>query len=211
MRTIAARLFAVTTGFTHVEQFDAIYCVNQHITRLDGIEQFTDALSVSLDLNQVTDLSPLTQLPRLNLVSVSGNQLTRLDGLVGSTSIRNIVASNNQIDDVSALAGMPQLTSLALDNNALFDTVGLADLSGLQALSLNYNQIDDVTALGGLVLLQALDISHNQLTTGVPALKTLTHAVAIRSEGNGRVLCLDYANLLLALGPVVIFDKCRLF
>ena len=199
------------TGFTHVEQFSAIYCVDQDIEQLDGIEQFVDVQSVALDFNRIGDLSPLTALPQLNLVSVSNNQLTRLDALASSTSIRNIVALNNQIDDVAVLASMPQLLSLALDYNLLFDTVGLETLTGLQALSITYNQLADVTGLAALNQLLALDFSHNPVTLGVPALKTLTQASLIRSEGNGSVRCLDYANLLLALGPVVIFDKCRLF
>ena len=199
------------TGFTHVEQFVAIYCLERDIRRLEGIEQFTDVQSVSLDYNRVEDLTPLTALPRLNLVSLSSNQLARLDGLTGSASLRNIVAVNNRIDDVSALAAMPGLISLALDNNLLFDTVGLESLTALQGLSLTRNQIADVAGLAALTELRALDFSHNPVTAGVPALNTLTRAVAIRSEGNGRVRCLDYANLLLALGPVVIFDQCRLF
>lgn len=200
-----------STGFTHVAQFTAIYCVDRGIVRLEGIEQFTEAQSVSLDLNRVQDLTPLAALPRLNLVSVSSNQLTRLDGLTGSASLRNIVAMNNQIDDVAALAAMPNLVSLVLDNNQLFDTVGLESLTALQGLSITRNQIVDVSALAALTELRALDFSHNPVTTGVPALRSLTKAVAIRSEGNRGVRCLDYANLVLALGPVVIFDQCRLF
>ena len=207
----ALRACLESTGFTHIEQFTAVYCVNQGITQLDGIEQFVNVESVALDLNQIGDLAPLTLLPALNLVSVSGNQLVRLDALVASTTLRNIVALNNQIDDVSALAGMPQLLSLALDNNLLFDTIGLESLTGLQALSITQNQLADVTGLGALNELLALDISHNPVTAGVPALRTLTKATVIRSEGNGGVRCLDYANLILALGPVVIFDRCRLF
>lgn len=200
-----------STGFTHVAQFTAIYCVDQGVVRLDGIEQFTEVQSVSLDLNRVQDLAPLTVLPRLNLVSVSSNQLTSLDGLTGSASVRNIVAMNNKIGDVSALAAMPNLVSLVLDNNLLFDTVGLESLTALQGLSISRNQIADVTGLALLTELRALDFSHNPVTTGVPALRSLTKAVAIRSEGNRSVRCLDYANLILALGPVVIFDQCRLF
>lgn len=200
-----------STGFTHVEQFSAIYCVGQDIAQLDGIEQFVAAQSVSLDRNRILDLAPLALLPHLNLVSVTSNSLDSLDALVASVSIRNIVATDNRIADVSALAGMTQLTSLALDNNRLDAMSGLELLAGLQALSVTGNQIADVTALGALVELRALDFSFNPVALGVPALNTLRAAVAIRSEGNGSVRCLDYANLLLALGPVVIFDKCRLF
>lgn len=199
------------TGFTHVEQFIAIYCVERGIRRLAGIEQFTDVQSAALDFNQLENLAPLTALPRLNLLSVSSNGLTRLDALAASESLRNIVAVNNRIVDVSALAGMPQLLSLGLDNNQLPDTAGLEALTGLQALSLTRNQITDVSGLAALTQLRALDFSNNPVTTGVPALRTLTQAVAIRSEGNGRVRCLDYANLVVALGPVVIFNQCRLF
>lgn len=199
------------TGFTHVAQFVAIYCVERGVRRLEGIGQFHAVQSVSLDFNPLEDLTPLTQLPRLNLLSVSSSNLTRLDALRASASLRNIVAVNNRIDDVTALAAMPQLLSLALDNNLLPDVEGLGALTQLQGLSLTRNQITDVTGLASLSALRALDISHNPLTTGIPALRTLTRALAIRSEGNGAVSCVDYANLTLVLGPVVIFNRCRLF
>lgn len=125
-------------------------------------------------------------------------------------SLRNLVAANNRIEDVAVLAALTRLQSLVLDNNRVTDVEPLAALTELQALSLVRNQIVDVTPLAALTALRALDISHNPLVTGIPALRTLTRAVAIRSEGNGAVTCLDYANLTLALGPVVIFNRCRL-
>lgn len=195
------------TGFTHVAQFTAIYCVDRGIRRLEGIEQLSEAQSVALDFNPLEHLAPLAQLPRLNLLSVSSSGLTHLAGLEDSMSLRNLVAANNRIEDVAVLAALTRLQSLVLDNNRVTDVEPLAALTELQALSLVRNQIVDVTPLAAL---RALDISHNPLVTGIPALRTLTRAVAIRSEGNGAVTCLDYANLTLALGPVVIFNRCRL-
>ena len=199
------------TGFTHLEQFGTIYCVGQNIKSLAGMEQFTLTQNVALDNNQITDLSPLAAMPKLNAVSVSGNGLTSLDSLTTSTSIHDIVAFDNQISDVSALVNMPQLLNLSLDHNQLTDATALAGLTQLQGLSLSYNQVSDVTALGQLTGLLALDISDNGVTTGIPALNTLTNASVIRSNDNGNVLCLDYANLTLTLGPVVIFNHCKLF
>ena len=199
------------TGFTHLEQFDAIYCVGQNIHSLAGIEQFSMTQSVSLDNNRIGDLTPLASMPQLNVVSLSNNGLTGLDTLAGSTSIHNIVAFHNQIADVSALTAMPQLLNLSLDENLLTDADALAGLAQLQGLSLARNQITDVTPLGSLTGLLALDISDNGVASGIPALKTLTRASVIRSAGNNQVRCIDYANLILALGPVVIFDTCKLF
>ena len=104
-----------------------------------------------------------------------------------------------------------QLLTLALDQNQFTDASSLALLQQLQGLSVARNQLVNVAPLGALSGLLALDISHNGTTTGIPALRALTHASAIRSEGNGGVRCIDYATLVLTLGPVVIFDKCRLF
>ena len=150
-------------------------------------------------------------MPLLNTLSISNNGIATLDALTGSTALRNIVAYNNQISDVAMLANMPQLLTLALDQNRFSDASSLAFLQQLQGLSVARNQLVNVAPLGALSGLLALDISHNGTTTGIPALRALTHASAIRSEGNGGVRCIDYATLVLTLGPVVIFDKCRLF
>ncbi|HVL00576.1 MAG TPA: hypothetical protein VM553_12230 [Dongiaceae bacterium] len=199
------------TGFTHLEQFDVIYCLDRSIRSLAGLEQFDLTRSVSLDNNAITNLTPLTQMPLLNSVSVSNNRLTSLDALANSSAIRNIVAYNNQITDPSGLAGMSQLLTLALDQNRISDATTLAGLPQLQGLSVARNQITNVAPLNTLKGLLALDVSHNGVTSGITALRTLTKASVIRSEGNGGVRCIDYASLTLALGPVVIFDKCKLF
>jgi len=199
------------TGNTHLEQFDVIYCLDRGIVQLDGIEQFQLTRSVSLDNNEIADLSPLTALPQLTAVSVSGNDLTTLDALTQSTSLRSIAAHNNRIFDLGALAMMPQITSLSLDNNQITDTSPLQNLTQLQGLSITYNQIEDISPLAANTELLALDISNNPINTGILDLSTLTRASVIRSENNGDVLCLTYAQLLLALGPVVLFDQCRLF
>ena len=198
-------------NFTHLEQFDVIYCLGRDIQQLSGIEQFHLTQTVSLDNNNILDFSPLTALPALKAVSLSGNNLTTLDALTESTSIRNIAAHNNQIYDVSALSLMPQLLNLTLDDNQITDLTPLQSLPLLQGLSLSYNQIEDVSPLAANTELLALDISNNPITTGITDLSTLTKATVIRSENNRSVLCLDYAKLVLSLGPVVLFDQCRLF
>lgn len=199
------------TGFTHLEQFDVMYCLDRNIRSLAGLQQFSQTRSVSLDNNAITNLAPLAQMRALHTLSISNNALATLDGLAASNSIRTIVAFNNRLTDVSALAAMPQLLNLALDSNQLQDASPLASLQQLQSLSLARNQIANVAPLGALTGLLALDISHNGVNAGVTSLRTLTKASAIRSSGNGGVRCIDYANLLLALGPVVIFDNCKLF
>lgn len=198
-------------GFTHLEQFNVIYCLDRGITQLEGIQQFQLTQSVSLDNNQLTDLTPLTALPQLTTLSVSGNGLTGLGSLMASMSVHNIAAHNNALTDVTALGMMPQLLSLTLDNNQISDPTPLSSIPTLQGLSIRFNQITDAATLAGNTELLALDISDNPLTSGITALDTLTKASVIRSENNGGILCLDYAKLVLALGPVVLFDRCRLF
>ncbi|RLT94204.1 leucine-rich repeat domain-containing protein [Ketobacter sp.] len=198
-------------GATHLQQFDVIYCLDRGIAQLTGIEQFQLTQSVSLDNNLLTDLSPLTALPALKVVSVSGNELDTLDSLSLSTSVRNIVAHNNRLFDLSALSQMPQLVNLALDNNQISDLGPLQTIPQLQGLSVSHNRIEDVSPLTLNTELLALDFSNNPVRTGITALSTLTKATLIRSENNGAVLCLDYARLVLNLGPVVLFDQCRLF
>lgn len=119
------------TGNTHLEQFDVIYCLDRGITQLEGIEQFQQTQSVSLENNHILDLSPLTALNQLAVVSVSGNDLVTLDALTQSASIRNIAAHNNRIFDLNAVSMMPQIVTLTLDNNQISDTTPLQTLPQL--------------------------------------------------------------------------------
>lgn len=199
------------TGMTHIAQFKTLLCTHRDIQSLVGIEQLTELTVATLDVNQISDFTPLGALQQLETLSISGNQLNHLAGFPAIQNLHTLAAFNNNLSDISPLLNNPQLQNLALGNNQFNEGSQFQPFSELRSLSLQKNQISDASSFAVLTQLRALDLNDNQLTTGVRDLRTLTSAQAVDLRENGQVLCTDYANLLLALGPVLLFDKCRLF
>lgn len=197
------------TGFTHIEQFKTLICTDMNIQSIQGIEQLTDLQVLTLDINQISDLSPLASLDKVHTLSLTNNQLSDISTLPAMSALTNLVLFNNNISDITPLLENPQLLNLAVNNNQISDAAQFNILTNLTNLSIANNQIEDISPIGNMTQLQVLDAQNNQINTGVWDLRTLENAVLINLKGNGDVGCLEYGNLLLILGTAVLFDDCR--
>ena len=160
------------------------------------------------------DLSALTDLPRLEVLTLSGNAVTGTESLatlyalrvldLRSTSIRDddirplehlgLVAldvGSNWIGDLSPIAGLLQLELLLADNAVVNDIWALHDLPGLKTLHLGRNFIRDVSALQWMTGLEWLNLGRNFIEdvsalTGLEGLRWL--ALAENAIGDISVL-----------------------
>ena len=114
--------------------------------------------------NNITDLTPLAELTKLEYLSLSENQLTDLTPLAKLTKLETLDLSRNQLIDLTPLARLTNLTSLNLMGNQLIDISPLARLTNLKVLYLRENQITDITPLADLINLEELWFYENQTT-----------------------------------------------
>ncbi|MCD1261745.1 leucine-rich repeat domain-containing protein [Paenibacillus athensensis] len=89
----------------------------EHLDALEHLNHLTDLLAGN---NQISDLSPLRNLP-LKWLSLEHNQLTDISVLEEMPTLENVYVNDNHISDISALELLPRLQSVALDNNPLND------------------------------------------------------------------------------------------
>ena len=160
---------------------------NRRITYLTGLEHARNLSSLNLgneyidgvgpvNSNAVSDISSLSDLKQLGVLSLGGNAISDISSLSGLTQLGELDLSNNTISDVSLLSGLTQLWGLNLSNNTISDVSSLSGLTQLRWLFLIGNTISDVSSLSGLKQLTFLDLSNNTISdvSSLSDLKQLT-------------------------------------
>ncbi|MCL1903824.1 MAG: leucine-rich repeat domain-containing protein [Oscillospiraceae bacterium] len=117
--------------------------------------------------NQISDVSPLSELKDLTSLSLLDNQITDISPLSGLKNLEELDLHINQISDISALSGLTKLKILSLNDNKITDISPLNELKKLEQLVLYTNPIADLeacfTTLCGLTNLFNLALSPNQI------------------------------------------------
>jgi internalin A len=135
-----------------------------------------DAYQVqSLDLHHeipsdeaFSDLTGLEYFVNLELLSLNGNDISDLSPIGGLARMKSLVISFNEISDLSPLSGMPQLEVLDAKNNQISDLSPLARLTKIWELQMISNQITDVSPLSTLKNLRVLILRDNLITDYSP-------------------------------------------
>lgn len=98
---------------------------------------------LSLQSQDITDLSPLRSLPHLSNLNLMDNQIKDLSPLSYLSNLSFLLAGRNQIVDVSPLAQLSNLSYVVLDLNQIQDVSMLTPLQKLTSLNLLSNPIQD--------------------------------------------------------------------
>lgn len=112
---------------------------------LAGREVSVDIASLVLDGLEVTekDLAALSELHRMNSLSLADDGLEDISALAGLSGLVSLNLSGNSIEDLSPLAGLGGLRSLYLDDNPIRDLSPLYSLTRLANLSITGLEIGD--------------------------------------------------------------------
>ena len=118
---------------------------------------------LKLNDNQISDLTPLMNLPALETLELRNNLITDLRPLMGLSKLRAVDAAGNRITDTAAVGAMAGLRSLDLSDNPLTDLSGLAKLTKLHSLGLRATGLYDgqLGYLEGMSLLSSLSLDDN--------------------------------------------------
>ena len=134
----------------------------------NGVEEL-DFSNLDINNDNLAELYLFTGVTQLNL---SGNKdVTSLTNLAQMTKLETLDLSNTVITDLSGLSSPTKLKTLNLSNNtAITDLNCLSSLTNLKTLDLSGDKgITDLSGLSSLVWLETLDISG----TGVTAFDAL--------------------------------------
>ncbi len=141
------------------------YAREASIFALAGLEFATNLERLSLDENNIVDLSPIAGLTKLRTLSLEKNNISDIAPLARLTDLKSLhLYDNNYISDLSPLKGLTKLTSLRLTNNNISDISPLSALVNLELLFLAGNKVSDTSALTGLTNLTTLHLAVNSIS-----------------------------------------------
>ncbi len=163
-----------------------LYAVSEGIASLQGLEYALNLKSLDLSCNEISDISVLSGLSKLQTLVIDNCLITDLSPLSTLYKLRELDVHDNGISDISALSGLTNLETLNLRRNDirdisplsglihirdldLMENFGVADLSAvstmvnLEALRLRYDDVSDVSPLSCLAHLRVLDLLGNHI------------------------------------------------
>lgn len=112
---------------------------------LELLSRCTNLQVLVLDYQQITDLSPLANLP-LEYLSLTGNQISNLTPLSGLTELRVLDLGENPVRSVEVLAGLTALQEVTLDATGI-TSVAIFAGSKIQSLNVRSTWITDFSPL----------------------------------------------------------------
>jgi len=147
--------------------FSSFLVSNAGISEISNITNFDALLNVSLKGNIISDLTPLTKLPRLKSLDLSENRVKKVSN-VHFPKLESLNLSNNIINTIESLSA-PLLLKANFANNRVFyiSPNALYECNNLEELILSSNCLRTVKEgiLYGLNKLRVLKIESNGLTS----------------------------------------------
>jgi len=127
------------------------------IVNLTGLEHCTSLNWLSLNNNQISDISPLSNLTNLGgWLNLHNNKISDISPLSNLTILWSLHLEFNQISDVSPLANLNHLDLLWIFENRISDISPLSNLANLKTLAISWNAITDISPLSSLTNLEGL-------------------------------------------------------
>jgi len=128
-----------------------IYCPG--VSTLSGLENLTNGnlTAMAFPNGSITDLTPLSGITGLNMLTLTNNKITSLAPLSGLTTLVTLEVGSNQITSLAGVEGMTHLGYLVADNNQISSVDPLKDLTSLMYLTLNDNNITDIAPIAPIL------------------------------------------------------------
>jgi hypothetical protein len=146
----------------------------QRIASLNGLENCTNIVYLSMGLQDVSNITPLASLTKLRVLWLDQNRkISDITPLSELTELKELNINSNLITDTSPLNNLMNLENLDLSYNPINDLSGLKFLTKLKILRLSDGSINDLSLLSNLNSLQEIYIIKSNLED-ISNLKDLT-------------------------------------
>ena len=161
------------------------YCKNLKTLTISSGEIPDDNEEIRYSKGAIKDLTPLSNLKKLELLRLSHNEISDVSPLKDLTGLKYLYISHNNISDISLLKNLVNLESFDFAVNKItdmsivenFKNLKLLDIYSNKISNINYikelekltyfradsNNIENIDALKNLKLLEDLDLGNNKL------------------------------------------------
>jgi Leucine-rich repeat (LRR) protein len=104
------------SGMT-VESIHTVVCAGKGVQSLDGMEQLVSLKNLNVSHNQVSDLTPLTNVKSLQVFYATNNDIESIEALNALPELNAISLRSNKLSDANVFYTLPQLAKLYLQGN----------------------------------------------------------------------------------------------
>lgn len=145
------------TGLEAASRLQDLYLNHNLIADLSSLSGLKKLYRLELNHNEIlSDLSPLSRLPNLNILFITGNIISDLSPLTELTTLYDLYMRQNIIEDLSPLSDLHNLRYLVIGDNLITDLTPLKDLKKLEFIRMSGNPPADLTPLSGLMSLRSI-------------------------------------------------------
>lgn len=116
-----------------------------------------------LSHNEISDVSPLKDLTGLKYLYISHNNITDISSLKNLTNLESFDFAVNKITDMSIVENFKNLKLLDIYSNKISNINCVKELEKLTYFRADSNNIENIDALKNLKLLEDLDLGNNKL------------------------------------------------
>ncbi len=142
------------TGLESASRLRELHLNRNTITDLSPLSGLNKLYRLELNHNEtLSDLSPLSSLPILNILFVKFNIISDLSSLTDLSTLHHLQMGHNIIEDLSPVAGLHNLRRIGIEDNLITDLTPLKDLNKLEWIGMSGNPPADLTPLSGLLSL----------------------------------------------------------
>ncbi len=141
---------------------------NADLSDLSPLRNLTKLESLTLWGNKIRNLEPLSGLTNLTWLDLSHNRLSNIESLSGLTNLKGLDLSDNRFTNIKPLSGLTKLTWLDLFDNGISNIEPLSGMTKLTYLNIWSNNISNIEPLSGLTNLETLWIGDNSISNIEP-------------------------------------------
>lgn len=126
----------------------------------------------------ITDLTPLTPMKRVDWMNLSKNDFTDLTPIGAFERVKVLLCRKTKVNSLKPLAGWKHIEHFDAESSALSSLEGIEGWDRLRKLSVENNQITDLAPLAGKKELRRLYVENNRIESleplrGLPRLHTI--------------------------------------
>ncbi|MDW7695285.1 hypothetical protein R9C00_28145 [Flammeovirgaceae bacterium SG7u.111] len=168
-QAIFKRNLAVLDDTLSVEQLKRIVSMeeldlsnNKSVRELSALSKLTDLKKLNISNTSINDLSPLRSLTRLEILNCSQNLVSNIEPLKYSINLKELYCNGTLVSDISPLANFPKLEILHCYTSPILSLEPLAALEHLKDLRFYDTRITNLTPLSAIYSLEHLNLSYTR-------------------------------------------------
>ena len=170
----AVNLKMLTFSSSNIPEAGDIRYSASSISDLTPLKDLKKLELLRLSHNNIEDVTPLKDLTNLKHLYISHNRIADVSSLGKLTNLVDFDISINYIADVSVAKNYNKMTMFNAIRNKITDISALKDVTSLLILNVKQNDVKDIDCIKDLVKLETLNLEDNKNLGDIKVIKNLS-------------------------------------